>query len=290
MKKLSEKKQFSNSLILNWEYSSNPFMNGETELAVLFLKSKIQIWSWTEDYSESIAEFPIKASWRDIVDYALNDETFVSSVSLGHIEFLNDIPPFGQMLGFAVTESDEDKSCARLLLKLSDDDLLRLEKCTGSLYDDSLLSFLTNLLVKLDDEGIDIDDIPTPMLKKNFNYEDLESAFQLSIESAIKAQEDIQKQIELEKAETAIKLKPFDSQITLFVNSWKAKHTMSRYPGTSSTCYMRLGRAMAYITNHIVQNNEFPSGKHLIPAGQDCFGTKGPEYELDFEAYKNQNG
>jgi hypothetical protein len=284
-KRLSERSRFKDALILRSDYFANPGVNGEVQLGVLSLKSVIQVWAWAEEYAELISEFPAKTPWREIVEHALNNETFMSAVYLNDIQILNDLPPFGRMLGFAITENDEDKACARLLLCLSDDDLLKLETFDGGLYNQDLLSFLTGLSVKLDDEGIDIEDIPTIKLNPNFNYDDLESAFELAIKSVLKAQKKFEKQLELKVAETAVKLKPFDYKIKLFVDNWTAKHSMSRYPGSSATCYMRLGRSMEYLRNYILTNNRLPNGKHTIPAGQDCFGSKGTEFELDFDSY-----
>jgi hypothetical protein len=277
-KRLSERSRFKDALILSSDYFANPGVNGEVELGVLLLKSEIKVWAWTEEYAELISEFPAKTPWREIVEHALNNETFMSAVYLDGIQILNDLPPFGRMLGFAITESDEDKACARLLLCLSDDDLLNLETFDGGLYNKDLLSFLTGLSVKLDEEGIDIEDIPAFKLKPNFNYEDLESAFELAIKN-------FEKQIELKEAETAIKLKPFDLQITSFVDNWKATHNFSRYPGSSGTCYMGLGRAVEYLRGYILNNNKLPNGTHTIPAGKDCFGSRGDEFELDFDDY-----
>lgn len=284
-KRLSERSRFKDALILSSDYFANPGVNGKVELGVLLLKSGIKVWAWTEEYAELILEFPAKTPWRQIVEHALNNELFMSAVFLDDIQILNDLPPFGRMLGFAITESDEDKACARLLLCLSDDDLLKLETFDGGLYNQDLLSFLTGLSLKIDEEGIDIVDIPALKLKPNFNYEDLKSAFELAIGYAHKAQEEIQKKIELKEAETAIKLKPFEKQITLFVDAWKAKHSISRYQGSSRTCYMGLVRAVEYLRGYILNNNKLPNGMHKIPAGKDCFGSTGDEFKLNFDYY-----
>jgi hypothetical protein len=48
---------------------------------------------------------------------------------------------------------------------------------------------------------------------------------------------------------------------------------------------MGLGRAVEYLRGYILNNNKLPNGTHTIPAGKDCFGSRGDKFELDFDDY-----
>jgi hypothetical protein len=48
---------------------------------------------------------------------------------------------------------------------------------------------------------------------------------------------------------------------------------------------MGLGRFRSYLEDYVLENNDFPKGKHVIPAGKDCWGTNGPEFQVDFDIF-----
>lgn len=282
MKKLTERKKFQNSLILNCCYSSNPSVNGDMELGVLFLKSKIQIWMWTEEYAESIAEFPVKTPWREVVDYALNDETFVSAVHLNDISIQNDIPPIGQFLGLAITESEQDKVRARLLLKLSDHELSELHRFQHKkLYDVGLMRILDNLAEELQANDAEIEALEAPKLSEVFNLYDLEKAFKLSLQNLLKHLEEQENRRAREDAE----LDCFEERIKEFITSWASKRPSRRYPGGGSLPASGQLELNRYIRKYILENKKFPTGVHLIPKGLDIFDRYSEEFEVNFDAF-----
>jgi hypothetical protein len=277
--RLSERKKFKDALILSSTYSANPSVSGNVELAILWLKSKIQIWSWCDENIEPIFELPIKSTWRDIATLALNSEIISSAVSnLNGIKIYNDIPPLGQFLGLALTEYDRDKIRAKLLLALNNKDLLILSGLESGLYNPDLLILLDKIAEKIEDEMIEIEDIKPPKLSDAFNYCDLHKAFELSINEAVKNIE------EMTQAEDNA-LAPFQNKISEFIQKWAFDKPKRRYPGGGNLPVFGQLQLTRYIKGYIQKNGKFPIGVHSIPKGTDIFDKEVNGFEINFDIY-----
>lgn len=279
-KRLSERDRFKDALILSSFYFANPGVNGETELGLLKLKSKIQLWVWCEDYAEVILELPAESHWRELVTEALNNDSVSAAVALDDIRIIRDRPPIGQLLGFAFSEYDQDKVRGKLLLKLSDHSILELCRFQhNGLYDREILYILDKVAESLEEISIDIDDLPEPKLNDVFNLWDLKQAFQLCMHDLTEKYEAEQRKIENDD----VVLNPFLELKREIIRKWADDKPTRRYPGGGPLPAAGELQLSRYIDNYILNHGKTPTGKHLIPSGPDIFDRTSSEFEVDFD-------
>jgi hypothetical protein len=279
--RLSDTEKFKGSLILSAKYIAPPIDNGNVELAIFLQNSKMQIWSWRDKNIENISELPVTSNWRDIATFALYSEIISSGIrNLDGIKIFYDTPPLGQLLGFAMTDNDQDKLRAKLLLTLSDRALLVLCSLRNGLYHSNLLTLLDNIIEKISDEMIEIEDfIQKPKLNKIFNIIDLEQAFVVCIKQAIKNIEGKNRLLEN-------KLTPLKMDIDRFLHKWSSDKPKRRYPAGGNLPALGQVQLMRYIKEFIIKNGDFPRGIHFIPKGTDIFNKEAIGFEINFDDYR----
>lgn len=281
MKRLSTVAAFRNSLVLRAKYDSNPCMSGECEIGVKFLKTKVGVWEWNDEWgAEEVLSLPFNSTWHDVVRVAAAHDEVVASVHLDDITIFQDQPPFGQMLALAWAEDGEHKQAVALLLHLCDATLIQLSKHGTGLRSTEVLGMLNVVNRALEDLGVEADELAHDLQPQGYDVTSVK-AFLLAHGIAV-AQSEAERQAHIDAV-----LEPFLSAMEAIEIEWAKDKPRSRYPGSGSMIPpFGLVRLHRYLREYVLAHVSLPSGVHTIPPGLDTFNRVGAALSINFDALR----
>lgn len=278
-KPLSKQAKFKDALILKAPYSSNPGVNGWCELAMTTTKTERKFWSWIDEWGTEItAIFPIDMDLSEIVESLIHNESLMASVSPSEIEVSNDSPPLGELLRLIWGDSEDNKIVASLLSHLSVQTLVNLCATKNGLLDHELHELLLEIHCLMDDEGLDLVDLPYGIDLKKPTPKSIYDRFRklLFLRTV-----DIAKDVENSKTDVS----PFLDSIGLIVDKWcSGKPTKIKYPGGGYFDNPSIRAVRNFLLAYVSEHGYLPEGKHTV-THKAPFGSQSIfSFVVDFDA------
>lgn len=276
-KRLSERTDFANSLILSADYMSNPGMNGECELGVRWLKDKTEIWQWCDGVaSEAFSTLPKNATARQIIAATINDDRYPSSVNLRRISVTGDRPPLGDFLCLLWADDESHRRALSLMTKFNDSALASIAELhqEGLLCDDAIGAFL-GAWNFLDESGIDAEEVSPDLSTSDFSASGILNAFK---NDCLK----IERRAEDARIAREAALKPYAAEIQNVCAAWNVTRPPTpprtgRYPPPNPPNILK------YLEMYALREGSLPTGVHNIPGGRGYMGRQDPGATVDFD-------
>lgn len=275
-KPLSKRVGFESALVLTTNYSSNPSISGECQLAVRWQKSRISVWKWVDEWgAEVLFHLPPNASWREILEEALSCEAIPAAVNLFAIHITGDRSPLGQMLSLVLADDVANRMGAQLLMRLPDKTLIRLANRRGGLLSSKVLEMVDRILAIVTKHDVDIKELQLRMSLDTSNVSAIARVFRLSLAASIKQRRNEERGI-------SSSIAPFTVDIEKILIRWSAGKHRSRYPGGSMLPPWGHGQLDVYLREYVLAHASLPTGKHTIPEGT-MLGNRIPPFVVDFD-------
>lgn len=274
---LSDHPDFTEALIFRSDYSANPMVAGDCELAVRLNDGGFTVWSWDDDWGiQELFSLPAPSSWRALVEAMLGRDDIATAASLARMTTIGDCPPFGQMIALLWTDDGEHRAVVELLLQLPDIAVEQLATRRGGLRAPSLRRVAQELNDEADELGLDLADIsimlPLPVKSA--------SALQKAVRQAMAIAAERER---VEQAQYAQALTPFDDAIAYLITRWAADKPRRRYPGSKPLPPSGQLQLQHYLQQYVLAHGCLPTGAHTIPAGADLFNHESPSFDVDFD-------
>lgn len=282
-KRLSDRADFKEAIILNSQYTSISGENSECEFGVRWLKSKTEIWQWNDEWgSEVFTTLDKNASRNEIIDAVVDDERYFSSVDLNMISVYGDKPPLGELLCLLWADDESQRRALKLMNRLSDNTLIRIAAANkGALLSDKVLNSFFNVWKYLDENDADIDELSVEIELKDVTSSGILEAFK---EELI----EINKKNNEKDQAREVKLRPFIDDIRRINAQWIAEQppspsNLSRYPRPY------IPNLLDYLEFYVLREGMLPSGIHAIPSQMVFVAEISSKVMVDFDQFQKSS-
>jgi hypothetical protein len=294
-KALSKLPSFREALVLSAEWMKMSGI-GMCELAIRWRKTQTEVWSWEGDLgSLCVLKLPADVEHQELIQALVDNELVTSAINPFKVTIRDSKPPLGNLVALSWAAEFDTQSDAVMLASLPWDYLQALHSSGVDIGGRETHNMLAEIREDISDSNLDLEDVMPIETPRGTTLADIQSAIRDSIASAVKEQQQLEREMQSERAvarrqqaELDAKLAPFRDKVEKIYENYRKIEHPRRYPGGGGLPPKGFNQLKMYVENFVSQHGEMPSGVREFPEGSEIFGSTSEAIEVDFDAMQKE--